>query len=93
MEEVLKQGYKSELDLFVARAQLDFIARCDGFEAARQIKRHFIPEGFSSPLLNFTDMLEDLLAVGDFGLFQEVKTKYDGQLARDPTFIVVSLMA
>lgn len=43
MEEVMKQGYKSELDLFVARVQLDFIARCDGFEAAKKIKKHFIP--------------------------------------------------
>jgi hypothetical protein len=43
-----------------------------------------------SPLLHFTDMLEELLAVGDFGLFKEIKEKYDPQLNRDTTFIVVS---
>jgi len=37
-------------------------------------------------------MLEELLGMGDFELFQEIKSKYDGQLARDPTFIVVSKM-
>lgn len=35
-------------------------------------------------------MLQDLLNVGDFALFKEIKEKYDPQLKRDPTFIVVS---
>lgn len=38
----MTSSYGSELDLFVARAQLDMIARCDGFDAARKIKRAFI---------------------------------------------------
>ncbi len=54
------------------------IARCDGFDAARKIKKAFITDkSQQTPLLNFIDMLEELLSIGDFGLFKEVKEKYD----------------
>lgn len=56
MDEVVKQGYQGELDLFVARVQLDLIARYDGFEGAQKIKKHFI-QGEQTPIINFTDML------------------------------------
>lgn len=93
MEEVMKQGYKGEHDLFIARLQLDLIARYEGgLDAVKKVKRHFIknPSEHMTPLLNFTDMLPELIQVGDFGLFKEIKDKYDSALSRDPTFIEVS---
>ena len=93
MDEVIKHAYKGELDLFVARTQLDLIARFDGgFEAAKKVKRHFIKSAEQqTPLLNYTDMLQDVLNVGDFALFKQIKETYDPVLKRDPTFIEVRL--
>eukprot|EP00347_Sterkiella_histriomuscorum_P016317 403353649 len=88
LEEVMKHGYKNEMDLFIARIQLDFIARYEGFEDAKKVKRHFIKsQEQMTPILNFTEMLPELIQVGDFGLFKEIKEKYDQELNRDPTFI------
>jgi hypothetical protein len=75
MNEVMKNGYQSEADLFVARAQLSLIARCDSVELAKKI-RTFYPE-MKSPLLNLVDMIMELILIKDFGMFKEVIGKYD----------------
>ncbi|CDW74389.1 UNKNOWN [Stylonychia lemnae] len=81
----LAYGYSGELDLFIARTQLDLIVRCENFDGARKIKKHFARE--QTPLLNYTDMLQELIQIGDFALFKETKDKYDSQIDRDPTFL------
>lgn len=43
MEEVMKHGYQGEYDLFIARLQLDLIARYNGgLEASKKVLKHFI---------------------------------------------------
>lgn len=43
MEEVMKLGYQGEQDLFIARLQLDLIARYEGgLEASKRVAKHFI---------------------------------------------------
>lgn len=91
MKEVMKHGNKGEVDLFVARAYLDFLARCDTPETARRLIRHF-DDVAKTPLLRFVGMLEELINVGDFGLLKSVKQDYETEIARDPSLMLVRLI-
>ena len=83
---MIKQGYeKSETDLFVARAQLDLMSRTENFDLPRRLRKEYFAS-LKSPLLNFVDMLPEVLEMKDFGLFQDLIKKYDTVLKRDPVF-------
>jgi hypothetical protein len=68
---------------------MDFMARCETFEQARKFRKHF-SDVKPTPLMNFVDMIEELISIGDFELLKEVKEKYDTEINRDPTFYIVN---
>ena len=61
MEKVMKAGYESEQDLFVARACIDMLQRSKEISKAKAIRDHFKEikdaDGAPSPILNFVDFL------------------------------------
>ena len=69
LNEVIRQGYeKTEADLFVARAQLELMSRTDNLELPRRLRReHFA--ALKSPILNFVDMLPEVIEMKDYALF------------------------
>ena len=69
LNEVIRQGYeKTEADLFVARAQLELMSRTDNLELPRRLRReHFA--AMKSPILNFVDMLPEVIEMKDYALF------------------------
>jgi hypothetical protein len=69
IKELIKQGYeKTEGDLFVARAQLELMSRSDDLELRRRLREEYFPS-LKSPLLNFVDMLPEVIELKDFALF------------------------
>ena len=91
VKEVMKNGYKGEADLFIARTYLDFLARCDTPETARRFRKNFenVPV---TPLLRFVGMLDELIDIGDFELLKQTKESYEQEIARDQSFIQVSFL-
>lgn len=91
VKEVMKNGYMGEQDLFIARTMLDLMARCETFDNAKKFKK--IMQGVvpQTPILNFIDMIEDIIRTGDIELFREVKKAYEKEVSRDPTFIQVKI--
>ena len=68
MTEIMKHGYQNtESDLFVARAILELICRSENFELAKRLRKLF-PE-VKSPIVNFAELLPELIELEDFGLF------------------------
>ena len=93
INELVKQAYEdTELDLFVARAMLELLSRTENFDLPRRFRRQYFPD-VQSPILNFVDMLPELIEIRDFNLFKETVEKYDVQVKRDPNFITVSYLA
>jgi hypothetical protein len=69
LNEVIKQGYeRTEADLFVARAQLELMSRTDNLALPRRLRREYY-SAMKSPILNFVDMLPDVIEMKDYALF------------------------
>lgn len=85
MKKVMEHGYSSERDLFIATATLDMLARTSDFSLSLRIRKAF-PD-VKSPLLNFIDMLYDIIKIKDFGLLKEMINKYGNHLKRDPALM------
>ena len=85
--ELMKIGYDSEKDLFIARGMLEFISRTDKFELSKKFRAYF-PE-VSSPLITFAELLPELIAIKDFEMYKEVLGKYDPHIQRDPALMNV----
>ncbi len=75
MQQVMAHGYESEKDLFVATATLDMLARTNDFSLSLKIRKSF--SEVKSPLLNFVEMLYDVIKIKDFSLLKELIAKYD----------------
>ncbi len=90
MNEAMKNGYRAEHDMFVARAQLELMARCETPDLSKKLRSYY-PD-MKSPLLNFIDMLYEIILIKDFQLFKDVLVKYDAQIKRDPQLMAVSIM-
>lgn len=85
----MKQGYeKTESDLFVARAQLELISRSENHQLAKSLRKNYYQQ-LQSPLLNFVDMLPEVIEMKDFAIFQMLLKKYDLHIKRDPAMIHV----
>lgn len=80
---------KTESDLFVARAMLELYSRTDDFSLPRRLRKDYFAE-LQSPLLNFVDMIPELIELKDFGLYKELVAKYDPQFKRDSNLMNVS---
>lgn len=90
INELSKGAYlKTESDLFVARAMLELYSRTDDFSLPQRLRKEYFAE-LRSPLLNFVDMLPELIELKDFGLYKELITKYDSQFKRDSNLMNVS---
>lgn len=72
----MKTSYKSEEDLFVVRACLDLLTRDKNTEYAKQLKDQYGWQGEQPPLLNFIDILFDVIAVNDFNFYKEFLARY-----------------
>ena len=46
---------------------MELISRTDNFDLARRLRKEYYP-AIKSPLINFVDMLPDVIFVQDFGL-------------------------
>ena len=91
LREVISHGYsQTETDMFVARAMLELIARCDNFELALRLRKEYFSD-VHSPIINFVEMLPEVIDIGVFGLLQELIKKYESQINRDPAFMNVSI--
>jgi hypothetical protein len=66
----------SEGDLFVARAMLELMSRTDNFMLPLRLRKEYFAS-LSSPLLNFVDMLPDVIELKDFMLYKDLIAKYD----------------
>jgi len=76
ISELIKNAYPdTEGDLFVARAMLELYARTENFDLPRRLRKQYFSE-VHSPILNFLDMLPELLEIKDFALFKETVDKY-----------------
>jgi hypothetical protein len=62
---------KTEGDLFVARAILELYARTDNFSIPQKLRNEHFAD-VHSPLLNFVDMLPELIDLKDFGLYKDL---------------------
>ena len=62
---------KTEGDLFVARAMLELYSRTDNFSLPQRLRKEYFAE-LHSPLLNFVDMLPELVELKDFGLYKDL---------------------
>ena len=51
------------------------------------MREHY--SGVKTPLLNFCDILLDIIEIKDFELMKLISEKYARQIARDPYFIDV----
>ena len=80
---------KTEGDLFVARAMLELYARSDNFSLPQKLRQEYFGD-LRSPLLNFVDMLPDLIDMKDFALFKDLISKYEPHIKRDGNFMNVS---
>ena len=81
LRELIKRGYKSEEDLFIARACLEFYARGE-LEKGLQVRQAFA--SVKSPLLNFAEMLAEVLKMNNQALFTSVLKSYEAETKRDP---------
>ena len=79
---------KTEGDLFVARAMLELYSRTENFALPQRLRKEYFSD-LHSPLLNFVDMIPDLIELKDFGLYKELISKYDSQIKRDSNFMNV----
>jgi Golgi to ER traffic protein 4 len=85
----MKHGYaQSESDLFVARAMLELISRSENFELAKKLRKQYFSE-VKSPIINFAEMLPEVIGMKDFALFGELIKKYDAHIKRDPVFMTI----
>ena len=76
ISELIKHAYPdTEGDLFIARAMLELYARTDNFDLPRRLRKQYFSE-VNSPVLNFVDMLPELLEIKDFALFKDLVDKY-----------------
>ena len=82
----MEEGNKGEQDLFIARIILAYVARKE-LERAKEISTAFMHEK-RTPILNFCNMVIDLIELGEKGLFVElVREKYAQSIKRDPQII------
>ncbi|TNV76589.1 hypothetical protein FGO68_gene17048 [Halteria grandinella] len=87
--EVMKQGYgEAEQDLFLARAMLELISRTEQFSLAIKLRKDYFPQ-VRSPIVNFVEMLPEIIQMKDFGLLKEIIGKYENEIKRDPVFMTI----
>ena len=85
----MKHAYPdTEADLFVARAMLELYSRTDNIDLPRRLRKQYFPH-IKSPLLNFVDMIPELIDIKDFALYKDVIDKYAPQTKRDPVLMNV----
>jgi hypothetical protein len=82
---------KTEGDLFVARAMLELYARTDDFSIPQRLRKEYFSD-LHSPLLNFVDMLPELIDLKDFGLYKDLIQKYESHIKRDNNFMNVRMI-
>lgn len=69
MKEVMKWGYHSEQDLFIARACLEMLCRGLNTDLAKQIFNNFIEEKNKYSILDFVEMIIEAIELKDLKLF------------------------
>jgi hypothetical protein len=60
----MKWGYQGEKDLFVARACFEMLIRSENTESAKKVRSQF--KEIASPIMNFVDILIEIIGVKDF---------------------------
>lgn len=86
LEQVMRNGYESEQDIFVARACLEMLIKSTDLGQTRAIRQHF--KGLKqTPILNFVDFLVECIEMKEFGLVKQMaNVDYEDELRRDPSF-------
>lgn len=91
LTEVMKQGYaQSETDLFVARAMMELMSRTENFDLPKRLRKQYFRQ-VNAPIVNFAEMLPEVIQMQDFALFKELIQKYDPHIKRDPVFMTVRI--
>ena len=72
LRQVIKQGYQSEPDMFVARACLDMLIRSEDLSKTDYILGQFKEELGSSPLLHAVEFVIEGLRAGDFEFIKKL---------------------
>ena len=88
LKHTMANTYSSEHDLLITSATLDMLARTDDFSLSLGIRKAFNLK--ATPILNFLDMLYEVIQIKDFGLLKDLIAKYDKELQRDPGLMAVS---
>lgn len=86
MEQVMKSGYESEQDLFVARATLEMLIKSTEIVKARTIREHFRATLPQTQLMTFVDFLLECVECQEFELVKQMaNVDYNAELKRDST--------
>ena len=89
LRKVMKQGYPSEHDLFVARLAFEVLIRNhsskEGQEQVKLILAKF-PE-VKSPLMNSLPLILEAIEMNDFVVYKHLVGIYRPQLTRDPSMV------
>ncbi len=54
----------------------ELMSRSDNFDLPKRLRKEYFAE-MKSPLLNFVDMLPDVIKLKDFALYKDLIAKYD----------------
>lgn len=88
LDEVAKEGYEQELDLFYARACLDLLVRSNELAKTKHVLEAAKVNIGSSPLINFVDFLIAAIEEDDFELVKSMALEdYAIVLKRDGTLV------
>ena len=84
MENVMRTGYASEQDLFVARACVEMLIKSTDVAKTRKIRSYFASQP-QTPILNFIDVLIECIEMDEFELVKQMANEdYAQELRRDP---------
>ena len=94
IKEVMKNGYHSEKDLFVARLCLEILIRfrneqkCgDKVKLIQGVFCNGDPDIKNSPLMNFITLIIESIQVQDFEFYKMMINHYKPQVDRDPKLV------
>ena len=84
LAKVAEEGYESELDMFYARACIDFLLRCNELAKTKYILECAQQSVGSTPILNFVQFLLVGIQEGDYEFVKKlVLQDYAAVLKRD----------
>jgi hypothetical protein len=80
------QGMPSEIDLFLARAVLQYLCLSNIKDANALLKTFLDKKPVDTPLVNFLRFVIEVVQHDAYPLFQKLRTAYAASLQRDPNF-------